>query len=194
MLAIPVPMLWKLQVPLSKKLAIGAVLSSGLFVISAAIVRAALTLGATPSGLNVNRWGVRETFVGILTVNLPVLRPMFNHNFWTTGVYHPQSSGHNGTSWNSRRGGKSQGTFELHSTAKFDDSRQDVAGDHASVGSQENIIKKTSNDLSRGIVMVRQTYDVESNHRDEEDAMRNWDKAVKKTAYNTNISATPHMQ
>jgi hypothetical protein len=189
MLAISVPMLWKLRVPLSKKFAIGALLSSGIFVISAAIVRAALTLGAAPSGLNVNRWGGRETFVGILTVNLPILRPMFNHSFWTKREYHPQSSGHNGASWNSRRGRKSQGTFKLHSTAKFDDSRQDVAGDHASVGSQEDIIKKTSNDLSRGIVTVHQTYDVQSHHRDEENGMGNWDKAVKRTAHNTNVSA-----
>lgn len=63
-------MLWGLQVNLRKKIAIGILLSSGLFVIAAAIIRAVLTLGSAPSGLNINRWGVRETIVGILTVNM----------------------------------------------------------------------------------------------------------------------------
>ncbi|KAI1849431.1 hypothetical protein JX266_004926 [Neoarthrinium moseri] len=84
-LFVPVPLLWALQIPLRKKLVIGLLLCSGLFVITAAIIRVVLTLGAHPSALNVNRWGVRETIVGILTVNIPILRPMFSPTFWKTG-------------------------------------------------------------------------------------------------------------
>ncbi|KAF2086344.1 hypothetical protein K490DRAFT_44603, partial [Saccharata proteae CBS 121410] len=81
-LAVPVPLLWKLRVPLHKKLVIALLLSSGLFVISAAIIRATATLSATPSSITMNRWGVRETIVGILSINIPILRPLFLRGFW----------------------------------------------------------------------------------------------------------------
>ncbi|KAI0167778.1 hypothetical protein BJ166DRAFT_240678 [Pestalotiopsis sp. NC0098] len=84
-LCIPLPLLWTLQVPLKKKIVIGLLLCSGLFVITAAIIRVVLTLGAHPSALNVNRWGVRETIVGIITVNIPILRPMMSIKFWKNG-------------------------------------------------------------------------------------------------------------
>lgn len=80
-------MLWRLKVATARKLAIAALLSSGIFVIGAAITRAALTLGEAPSALNINRWGVRETIVGIVTVQLPVLRPLFGRAFWRPGSY-----------------------------------------------------------------------------------------------------------
>jgi hypothetical protein len=41
-----------------------------------------MTLGTHPSALNVNRWGVRETIVGIITVNIPILRPIVSRSFW----------------------------------------------------------------------------------------------------------------
>ncbi|KAF5977753.1 Oxidoreductase ucpA [Fusarium coicis] len=80
-LGIPMPLLWKLQVPFRKKLAVG-LLSSGAFVIAAAITRAVFTFSANPSALTINVWGVRETIVGILTVNIPILRPIFSKSFW----------------------------------------------------------------------------------------------------------------
>jgi len=66
LLAIPVPMLYKLNIPLRKKFVIGLVLSSGLFVIAAALVRLVLSLDATPSAANINAWGIRETVSSIL--------------------------------------------------------------------------------------------------------------------------------
>ncbi|KAH8900345.1 hypothetical protein GQ53DRAFT_613908, partial [Thozetella sp. PMI_491] len=81
-LCIPLPLLWKLQVPLKKKLVIGILICSGLFVITAAIIRVVLTLGSNRSALNINRWGVRETIVGIVAVNIPILRPLFTSHFW----------------------------------------------------------------------------------------------------------------
>lgn len=89
---IPVPLLWQLKVPMKKKLVIGAILSSGLFVIGAAAVRAAVSLGANPSAANINSWGVRETFIAIFTVNVPIFRPMFNRTFWSFGTYLKTSS------------------------------------------------------------------------------------------------------
>jgi hypothetical protein len=43
-LFIPVPLIWKVKMPLSRKLVIAALFSSGLFVITAALLRCILTL------------------------------------------------------------------------------------------------------------------------------------------------------
>lgn len=87
LLSIPIPILWHLRVSLKRKLGVGILLSSGLFVISTAIVRAITTLGGAPSVININRWGFRETAVGVITVTLPVLSPLFTKPFWRRGPY-----------------------------------------------------------------------------------------------------------
>ena len=91
LLAIPIPLLWQLRVPLKKKLVIALMLSSGLFVITAAIVRVVLSVDAIPSAPNINRWGVRETFIGLITVTMPVMRPLFSKPFWMSGRYNARS-------------------------------------------------------------------------------------------------------
>jgi hypothetical protein len=170
-LAIPIPMLWKLQVRLSKKLAIGLLLCSGLFVIAAAIIRAVLTLGSTPSGLNINRWGVRETIVGIITVNSPILRPMFNRNFWSRSSFKDSRGTEETAGWtsrNSRAAKYGKGTFELRSRANSD--KEDAGIEIESNGSQENIIKKSFDGMhfGSGDVVVQTTYHVQSHDRDDE--------------------------
>lgn len=87
-LAVPVPILWNLRVSPLRKLGVTALLCSGLFVISTAIVRAVQTLTGVPSVINVNRWGFRETAVGIVAVTAPVLAPLFTREFWHSGPYH----------------------------------------------------------------------------------------------------------
>jgi len=74
-LAIPVPLLWALQVPKRQKIWLVLLLCSGFFVIAAAIIRITMTLMANPSALTINRWGVRETIAGIIAVNIPIVRP-----------------------------------------------------------------------------------------------------------------------
>ncbi|KAE8154910.1 hypothetical protein BDV25DRAFT_135553 [Aspergillus avenaceus] len=93
LLFIPIPLLWKVKTSLTRKLVIAIFLSSGIFVITASIIRTALTLDSEPSSITVNRWGIRETFVGVATVNLPILRPLFTRRFWQSG-YVEESSGH----------------------------------------------------------------------------------------------------
>ncbi|KAB8217114.1 hypothetical protein BDV33DRAFT_232968 [Aspergillus novoparasiticus] len=78
----------------NRKLVIAIFLSSGIFVIAASIIRTALTLKSEPSSITVNRWGIRETFVGVATVNLPILRPLFTKRFWKSGYVEDGSSGH----------------------------------------------------------------------------------------------------
>ncbi|TDZ15814.1 hypothetical protein Cob_v011292 [Colletotrichum orbiculare MAFF 240422] len=87
LLAIPIPILWHLRVPLRRKIGVGILLSSGIFVISTAVVRAISTLNGAPSVININRWGFRELAVGLVTVTAPVLSPLGTRAFWRRGPY-----------------------------------------------------------------------------------------------------------
>ena len=89
-LAIPVPLLWALQVPKRQKMVLVLLLCSGMFVIAAALIRITMTLVGSPSALNINRWGVRETIAGIIAVNIPIIRPVFSKAFWS-GDFPPGS-------------------------------------------------------------------------------------------------------
>ncbi|KAI0019298.1 hypothetical protein F4780DRAFT_793384 [Xylariomycetidae sp. FL0641] len=120
-LCIPLPLLWKLQIPIRKKLVIGILLSSGLFVISAALIRTILTLASHPSALTINRWGVRETIVGIISVNVPILRPLFNRSFWRGNRLAPTSDPKSGTR---TYGTGVHGPYEM--TSSVNDSRFDT--------------------------------------------------------------------
>lgn len=172
---IPLPLLWKLQIPLRKKLVIGLLLSSGLFVIIAALIRVILTLGASPSALSINgvsifphppqnphlspsrsnipQWGVRETLVGIVTVNIPVLRPIFNKSFWTGGLAPP------GSSLRTTVGGKSttiSGPYEMAPSIGGGDKGKSFDG------SQEFIIQGKGGDGADDNVVIKTTYEVRS--------------------------------
>ena len=90
--------MWRLKASIRRKLAIAVILSSGIFVITAAIVRAKLTLDSLSSTTTINSWGVRETIIGLITVNIPILRPLATRAFWRRGPYDPEiSSGSAGT-------------------------------------------------------------------------------------------------
>lgn len=81
-LAIIIPLIWTLKLPLFRKLLVGLLMCSGFFVIASAIIRIALTLqdiGHIDTGAI---WGVRELFVGSVTVNLPAIKPLFNKTTW----------------------------------------------------------------------------------------------------------------
>lgn len=52
-----------------------------------AIVRAVQTLTGAPSVININRWGFRETGVGMIAVNAATLLPLFTKRFWRRGGY-----------------------------------------------------------------------------------------------------------
>ena len=197
-LAIPLPMLWGLQIKLSKKIAIGLLICSGTFVIAAAIIRAALTLGNAPSGLNINRWGVRETIVGIITVNLPILRPMFRRSFWRGTHYVAESS-----SYGRSRPAKSaygKGTFELKSQpdtkvrADSSDIELVVADRSLSRSSRRSSsISKETDDRSiqNGIVVVEQTYQVTSSPRIGDEELGSWegDDRPRGRGFQTSISS-----
>ncbi|KAK1479923.1 hypothetical protein CCUS01_00477 [Colletotrichum cuscutae] len=72
LLSIPVPILWHLRVSLRRKIGVGILLSSGVFVIS------------TAEFVRSRPWA---TAVGLITVTLPVLSPLFTRAFWRRGPY-----------------------------------------------------------------------------------------------------------
>ena len=196
MLAIPVPMLWGLQIKLSKKIAIALFICSGTFVIAAAIVRAALTLGSAPSGLNINRWGVRETIVGIITVNLPILRPMFRRSFWRGTTYVAESSSYGRS--RPAKSGYGHGTFELRSTSniKSGDGASDV--DLVDKPRSASRLSKDSDSFERERVeaniqvRVEQTYQVKSSPRIQDEELGSWegdDRSRSRGAFQTDITS-----
>jgi len=145
-LSIPLPLLWTLQVPSRQKIVIGVLLSSGVFVITAAIIRIVITLGSTPSGVNINRWGVRETIVGIIAVNAPILRPLFSKAFWTGNVSFP-STGRGASKGINTTGGaggtRSTGPHGPYELAPSVHSQSHNKHGNDFTGSEESIINKS---------------------------------------------------
>ncbi|GJN70162.1 srpk [Purpureocillium lilacinum] len=81
-LSIPIPLLWKVKITLGRKLAIGVLLCSGVFIIVATILRCVLSLRDI-QGINVSTiWAIRETFVGIIAVNAAAIKPLFSKSRW----------------------------------------------------------------------------------------------------------------
>lgn len=179
-LGIPLPLLWKLQIPIRRqalfcnklistytyqmwfsKIVIGLLLSSGLFVISAAIIRATLTLSAHPSALSVNQWGVRETLVGIITVNIPILRPMFKRSFWS---WHGNTTVSSSFRTNTGAGKSTDITGPYELTPSIAEGSKPGGDDR---GSQESIFKKDS--VAMAAVVVKTTYDVTHERAIDED-------------------------
>lgn len=188
-LYVPVPLLWALQVPLRQKLVIGILLSSGVFVISAAIIRIVSTLSANPSALTVNRWGVRETIVGIIAVNAPILRPLFSLSFWKPGYMLSGNTGTGSGGALTGSGGRTlgtttgdaggQGPYELAPSvhgSEVNPSKQSTFN-----SSEENIIAK---DVELGdkakdrAVVIQTTYEVRTEERQPESQHTRWNSGT----------------
>ncbi|KAH9895358.1 hypothetical protein F4778DRAFT_746435 [Xylariomycetidae sp. FL2044] len=87
LMSIPLPILWHLRVSIRKKIGVTLLLSSAIFVISTAIVRAVLTLDGRPTIITINLWGFRELAVGLISVTAPVVYPIVTPEFWRAGPY-----------------------------------------------------------------------------------------------------------
>nr|WGG62600.1 SorE [Stagonospora sp.] len=67
-----------------RRIGVLILLSSGIFVLGACILRVALTAVTGTSVLVIARWGIREIFVAIIAVNAAAIRPIFRPSFWTS--------------------------------------------------------------------------------------------------------------
>ncbi|KHN96598.1 uncharacterized protein MAM_05541 [Metarhizium album ARSEF 1941] len=74
-MAIPLPLLWKVQMPRLRKLLCGVWLCTGGFIMLAAIVRFILCIKHATSTDLTTVWSLRETFVGLIAANIPILGP-----------------------------------------------------------------------------------------------------------------------
>ncbi|KAH7112079.1 hypothetical protein B0J11DRAFT_598025, partial [Dendryphion nanum] len=75
LLAIPVPLLWTLRIPVCKRLGVFLLLSSGIFVMAACITRVSLTVVPNITVRIIARWGARELSIAMVAVNTASLRP-----------------------------------------------------------------------------------------------------------------------
>ncbi|OJJ66104.1 hypothetical protein ASPBRDRAFT_164099 [Aspergillus brasiliensis CBS 101740] len=71
---IPIPMLWKSSLRLVKKIAVTIVLGAGIFVLVCATIKSVFLLVEPNNGASIaDEWGTRETFVAVITTNLPMV-------------------------------------------------------------------------------------------------------------------------
>ncbi|KAI1610825.1 hypothetical protein EDD36DRAFT_466832 [Exophiala viscosa] len=74
LLTIPIPLLWKADVPMIQKLSLTFIFGGAVFVMAAGILRAALILHDPVGGAQAaGSWAVRETFVAVVVCNLPLV-------------------------------------------------------------------------------------------------------------------------
>ncbi|KAI1170027.1 hypothetical protein F4777DRAFT_592250 [Nemania sp. FL0916] len=77
LLSIPIPMLWNTTLALPKKLGLIVLFSGGVFIIVCALIRAILIVTDPIAGAQTaGSWAVRETFVAVVTTNLPMAFPL----------------------------------------------------------------------------------------------------------------------
>ncbi|KAM3502059.1 hypothetical protein MY10362_005115 [Beauveria mimosiformis] len=74
-LYIPLPLLWVVKIPLGKKIIYCLWLTTGIFVIVASLLRCILSIRYANEVDVSTIWAIRETFVGIICVNAPILGP-----------------------------------------------------------------------------------------------------------------------
>ncbi|KAK7407881.1 hypothetical protein QQX98_009940 [Neonectria punicea] len=79
---IPLPLLWTVKLSIKRKLIIGVLLCSGVFIMIATLLRCILSLRDI-EGINTSTiWAIRETFVGIIAVNAAAIKPLFSASRW----------------------------------------------------------------------------------------------------------------
>ncbi|KAI1634251.1 hypothetical protein F4809DRAFT_652025 [Biscogniauxia mediterranea] len=77
LISIPIPMLWKSSLKPLKKVGLISLFSGGFFIITCALIRAVLIVTDPVNGAQVaGSWAVRETFVSVITTNLPMVFPL----------------------------------------------------------------------------------------------------------------------
>ncbi|KAJ6118227.1 hypothetical protein N7471_013694 [Penicillium samsonianum] len=83
---IPIPMLWKSSLKVIKKIATTVVLSAGVFILVCATLNSVFLLVEPVNGAQLAyEWGTRETFVAVITTNLPMVFHLFR--IWLTKAF-----------------------------------------------------------------------------------------------------------
>ncbi|KAL1641261.1 hypothetical protein SLS58_006163 [Diplodia intermedia] len=78
LMSIPMPMLWKANLEIKRKLSLILVFGGGVFVMMAGILRCALIIKDPVNGAQAaGSWACRETFVAVVIGNAPMIYPLF---------------------------------------------------------------------------------------------------------------------
>ncbi|UNI23416.1 hypothetical protein JDV02_009236 [Purpureocillium takamizusanense] len=86
LISIPLPMLWRSSLKMPKKIASTIVLGSGIFVLVCATLKSIFVLVDPINGAQLaGSWGTRESFVAVITTNLPMIFPLFKS--WLTPLF-----------------------------------------------------------------------------------------------------------
>ncbi|KAB8071482.1 hypothetical protein BDV29DRAFT_197345 [Aspergillus leporis] len=91
LVCIPVPLLAKVRLALRRKFIIGLLLCGGIFVMIATLLRCILSLQSIDSINTSTIWAIRETFVAIIAVNAPCIKPLFSSSIWLGSSKDPSS-------------------------------------------------------------------------------------------------------
>lgn len=77
LMSIPMPMLWKANLEIKRKLSLILVFGGGIFVMMAGILRCALIIKDPINGAQAaGSWACRETFVAVVIGNVPMIYPL----------------------------------------------------------------------------------------------------------------------
>ncbi|UNI22252.1 hypothetical protein JDV02_008157 [Purpureocillium takamizusanense] len=80
LISIPVPMLWNATLRPLKKIGFLILFSGGLFIVACATLRCILIVTDPVNGAQLaGSWAVRETFVAVVTTNMPLVVPLLQH-------------------------------------------------------------------------------------------------------------------
>ncbi|KAI0012720.1 hypothetical protein F4779DRAFT_566594 [Xylariaceae sp. FL0662B] len=87
LLSIPLPLMWKVNISLKRKLALMLLFSGAVFCIMAGTIRAVVISTSGPEGaVSGSQWACRETFVAIVVANLPILQPLIRQGASKIGL------------------------------------------------------------------------------------------------------------
>ncbi|KAK1596743.1 uncharacterized protein LY79DRAFT_508985, partial [Colletotrichum navitas] len=90
LILIPIPLLWESSLRLVKKIASTIVLGAGIFVLVCDTMKSIFVIVDPINGAQLaGTWGTRETFVAVVTTNLPMIFPLIRtwlEPFWPSAL------------------------------------------------------------------------------------------------------------
>ncbi|KAI1454325.1 hypothetical protein F4805DRAFT_327298 [Annulohypoxylon moriforme] len=81
-MAIPLPLLWQVKIPVWRKLILGFLFGSGIFIIIATLLRTVYSLRSLLDLLVATQWATREYLVTAFVVSAPAIKPLFSKRLW----------------------------------------------------------------------------------------------------------------
>ncbi|KAI0897410.1 hypothetical protein F4806DRAFT_399989 [Annulohypoxylon nitens] len=81
-MAIPLPLLWQVKIPIWRKIILGFLFGSGIFIIIATLLRTVYSLRSLLDLLVATQWATREYLVTAFVVSAPAIKPLFSKRLW----------------------------------------------------------------------------------------------------------------